>query len=298
MSENKSPFNAGSQRKLQRLATDLPAIWEELRGAGFHLFDLEVAHIEQMRERPPDEKPYADYFREVLKERIGFYRTSWLPECRAAQQHWVYRSAYLDHLQAKVDAGDYRFLGKHAENTRVILDPNFILYVALVGADTDRWVRFMAEYQTQKKREIENLRERIQSLSAPPCKPTPTRIARLLDEALVPLGFEMVLRDVKHGRFILRTILDQNVALYCEYSDQRGMVKGHMWPLRFVFQAPAAPLWEGVEVRTLPLRLHLGSFLPGDLWYLKHRGEWDAIVLGCLVNAKLLGLVAEKWKTY
>lgn len=298
MSENNPPFDADTERKLQRLADDLPAIWEGLRGLGFRLPDLEVGHIETMRVRPSDERPYDYYFQEVLKEKLSFYHAFWLPEKRAEWQRWVYRSDYLDHLQTKVDAGFYSFLGERAKNTRVILDPNFILYTGLGLTDIDRMKGFSANYQAQKKREIETLNELIRVLSAPPCKPTPTRIARLLEDVLVPIGFETALLDVKRGRFVFRRALKANLALYCEYDDHHAMVKGHMWHLAYVFQSPDAPLWERLEYRSVPLAFGLDSFLPNYLSYLKHRGEWDSIVLGCLVNAKLLGLIVEKWKTY
>lgn len=296
MDEHSAPFDAETRRKLLRLADDLPAIWDALRGRGFRLFDLVVSHVEQMRVRPSDEQPYAHYFREALKERLSFFYALWLPECRGTRQNLAYRSSYLDHLQDKATAGTYAFLGEHARLTRVLLDANDILYSTLKLTDNTRWMGFLDAYQAQKRTEVQALEEHIRALSASPRKPTPIRIARLLEDVLGPLGFEAMLLDTKTVRLVFRRILDQSVALHCEYVDHQGMTAGRSWNLVFVFQSPDRPLWERMKYRTLPLALSIESFIPGGEFYSRHMGEWDSIVLGGLVNSQLLGLLAERWE--
>ncbi len=289
--EHPAPLDAETSRKLLRLADDLPATWNALRGQGVSLFDLVVSHIEQMRPRPIDERPYPDYLSEVLKERLGFHYTLWTLGTRHANPRAVYRSAYLDHLQAKKDAGEYSFL---AENPGNLIDANYALYVALKLADNARWMGFIAAYKAQMKVEAQSMEERIRALSAEPCKPTPTRIARLLENITEPIGFETVLRDVKRGRLVYRRVLDEKMALYLEHDDHRG---GRGGSLVFVFQPPEFPVWERLEksVHTAPLVLSADSFLPEGRWYLHFRDDWNSIVLGCLVNGQLLGLLADRW---
>lgn len=294
MGQASVPLDAETIRKLLRLADDLPAIWDALRGQGFHLFDIAVSHIEQLRVRPPDEQPYTGYFQEVLREQLGFYYNgSWLLANRKTWSGAVYRSAYLDYLQAKKDAGEYAFLIEEPGIASMV-DANYALYATLPLNDNPRWMSFIQEYQTQKQAEAQRLEARIRALSAAPCKSTPTRMARLLDDVLTPLGFESVLRDVKQARFIYRRGLDERVALYVEYDDHRPGHGG--WPV-FVFHPSDAPLWERLEKRTCTAALVLSivNFLPGGRWYLRDGDDWNMLVLGYLVNAQLLGLLIERW---
>jgi hypothetical protein len=294
MAQHPAPFDPETSCKLLRLADDLPAIWDEMRGHEVHLFDLVVSHIEQMRARPPDELPYTGYFQEVLREQLGsYYSASWMLKNRKTWSGALYRSAYLDRLQTKKDAGEYAFLSDQPGMANMI-DANEALYVSLKLTDTPRWMRFIQECKAQKQTEAQRFEARIRALSDAPCKPTPSRMARLLDDVLTTMGFESVLRDVKQARFIYRRSLDARVALYVEYDDHRPGHGG--WPV-FVFHPSDAPLWERLDkrARTAALVLSIVDFLPGGRWYLRAENDWDTLVLGYLVNAQLLRLLTERW---
>jgi hypothetical protein len=275
-----------SSETLIKWIDKLRNIRTRFKDSGYRVPDLDKILIESMRSREADEKDYECYLDEILKEAAWLPRGLWYHQTRNTLLPSK-RSSYLDLLQTRIEANVFDCFKN--KTLHAILDPNFMLYADLVGFDNKAWKTHLEAIRQQKQCEIEQFRERIETLSPPKRIVNLNNIVKLVQSIANEQRLQCFLVEGGHNpRVILRTEIAENLSMYLEWSDMLVLRKWGDLQFKFIVQESDRPIWKKDDFRSIPFAAGFGGLIPGGDYYSSQNEGWDGIVLGFLANIEFL----------
>lgn len=292
--------------KLLKFSAQIPAMHEGFKNAGFLVPDMMLSHIESIRPRGPQEKSYAYYKLERIRERMGFWgmdvsvsTTSY----RENRRYSRYHSEYISWLIDTLDSGGFSLPQTGSYEAAVLLnfDPNEIRGYQLAFEDFDTHSQYIQSIKKQLAQEIKLYQPAIDKFGQAPEKITIGKVRELLDGILLPLGFEPYGIKKLRGRILHRKLLDDDLIVWHEYTDHPGMsLGGGDWSI-FLYLTPPETTVEELNSAQRTWKYFTEGMLPflftGNQYYSRqHGGDWNKIVFGALAHAKMLELFFQHWE--
>lgn len=287
-SEEKGKLCPASIENWRDWADRLSYFREDFAQSGFNVPYLDLALIEGIRERGPNERDYGEYLTEVLKESFALPDGIWTVETRKSLP-LSKRSSYLDFLAAAFENGDFGTLGDSRIPT--VLDPNYMLYTSLKVRDRSSWQGHIDTIRNRKEHEIEQLRGRLDTL----CSSTKTTTNNFV-QMLVAVSEQLHLDRQVFGAGDKRKVLlcgkiDDAMSMCLEWSDPHVLRKWGALQIRYVVQETKPRVGANAEDNPPAVfETGLGGLVPGGNWYTWSNMNSDAVALGILAHASFLAI--------
>ena len=266
-----------------------------------------LSHIEGLRVRGPKERSYFDFLLEGRRERMGMFGLGGTPGGRHYRKYRIhshYQSAYVNWVIDELDSGNFDLPNTGSYDTFVqnIIDPNAIRAHQFGFENLSLSAEYVQSLESQKQKEIAQYLSEIQCLKPSSSSLTQAQIRKLLNNILLPLGFDEYSSKSISGKVIHTQLFDSDFMMWHEYSDHRGMSLGRGGWSVSVYLATTSTSYEQISHETYrSFKYYSEGMLPflllgGNHYFYHHEGDWIKIIFGALAHAKMLELFFKHWK--
>ena len=263
---------------------------------GFYIPKMYESYIEAMRTRTLNEINHRLYCYEKLKERVYLkckYNLDWNITNRKKISE-ASRSLYLDNLQKSLDVGLFDDACDKEPRSKIVLDPNEMLFHAWKLTDkivlNKNCAGFYTAIEAEKCKEAQSIANDIALPKLHKFKSNSTSVLDFMAMSANKFGWNCIcLERGSRPRCIVEAKISEKISLYLEWEDSYLLKTTGNMIFRFVLSEPVLEIWDRKD-KNVFFSFSLEEIVPGSNLYMKTRGQVDLILLVLTVH-----VIAMQW---